>query len=129
MTELSLDDFLHVLEGKRRELEAGRFNRDDILIESTADQVDTMQQTVNREVAIRTIDHRSNTLKHVIAAIRRISEGTYGSCLCCEEEIPEKRLKAVPWAACCIICQELIDRTRPADGAEVEHFAGFEGYK
>jgi DnaK suppressor protein len=31
-------------------------------------------------------------------------------CLHCEEDIPLKRLKAVPWAAFCIQCQERADR-------------------
>jgi RNA polymerase-binding transcription factor DksA len=35
-------------------------------------------------------------------------------CLNCEEEIAAKRLAAVPWAALCIVCQEVAERA-PSD--------------
>ena len=123
MIEVNLTAVRQALEAKRKEIEASRFRREDILIETTADEVDRMQQIVNREVAIRNIDRESNLLKDVIAAIERLSEGTYGTCLCCEEAISEKRLQAVPWAACCVICQELLDRTRPKDHADMDDLA------
>jgi DnaK suppressor protein len=47
-------------------------------------------------------------------ALRRAADGTLGVCLRCEEEIPEKRLKAVPWAAYCLRCQETVDRLKAA---------------
>ena len=40
------------------------------------------------------------------AAIKRIDDGEYGICLSCGEEIPEKRLKAIPEATLCIDCSE-----------------------
>ena len=113
MTEINLTTVRQVLEAKRQELERRTSRREDILIEITADELDRMQQTANREVAIRNIDRESNTLKDVTAALGRLSQGTYGACLCCEEAIPDKRLRAVPWAAYCVICQELLERTRP----------------
>ena len=38
------------------------------------------------------------------AALKRISEGTYGTCAKCGEPIEPKRLKALPTAATCISC-------------------------
>ena len=32
--------------------------------------------------------------------------GDYGICLGCEEPIPDKRLRALPWARYCVRCQE-----------------------
>ncbi len=74
---------------------------------------------MNREVAIRNLDRESKLLKEVNAAMKRVEEGSYGTCLRCDEEIPEKRMKAVPWAAYCVPCQETIERQRAA-GEEVE---------
>ncbi len=74
---------------------------------------------MNREVAIRNLDRESKLLKEVNAAMKRVEEGSYGTCLRCDEEIPEKRMKAVPWAAYCVPCQEAIERQRAA-GEEVE---------
>lgn len=45
-------------------------------------------------------------------ALRRLEAGTYGVCVDCEEDIDERRLKAVPEAARCISCQEIYDRDR-----------------
>lgn len=44
-----------------------------------------------------------------MAALKRISEDTFGQCLNCEQEINAKRLEAIPWVRYCITCQELID--------------------
>lgn len=120
MTGVNLVAVRQVLEAKRQELERRTCRREDILIEITADELDRMQQTVTREVAIRNIDRESNTLKDVIAAIGRLSQGTYGTCLCCEETIPEKRLRAVPWAAYCVVCQDFLEHTRPKDHTDDE---------
>lgn len=38
------------------------------------------------------------------AALRRIDEGTYGTCVTCGEPIPVLRLDAVPHASKCIGC-------------------------
>ena len=45
-------------------------------------------------------------------ALRRIEDGSFGVCLHCEEDISPKRLAAVPWAAFCIQCQEIADRSQ-----------------
>jgi RNA polymerase-binding transcription factor len=108
-----------VLETKRRELLSGTSDREEILIENAAEDFDRLQQQMNREVAIRNLDRESKLLKEVNAAMKRVDEGSYGTCLRCDEEIPEKRMKAVPWAAYCVPCQEAIERQRAA-GEEVE---------
>lgn len=108
-----------ILETKRRELLSGTSDREEILIENAAEDFDRLQQQMNREVAIRNLDRESKLLKEVQAAMKRVDEGSYGTCLRCEEEIPEKRMKAVPWAAYCVACQETIERQRAA-GEEVE---------
>jgi DnaK suppressor protein len=45
-------------------------------------------------------------LRLVEEALDRLETGDYGTCLACEEPIPEKRLRALPWARYCIPCQE-----------------------
>jgi DnaK suppressor protein len=45
-------------------------------------------------------------LRMVNAALARIARGEYGDCHACEEPISEKRLKAIPWAAFCVKCQD-----------------------
>jgi len=119
MSQNKTNEFQRALEAKKKELMTGGSDREEILIENAAEDFDRLQQQLNREVAIRNLDRESKLLKEVQAALNRIDEGTFGVCLRCEEEIPEKRLRALPWAAYCVPCQEAIDRMRAA-GEEVE---------
>ncbi len=48
-------------------------------------------------------------LRLIEEALDRLASGDYGQCLACEQDIPAKRLKAVPWARYCVQCQELMD--------------------
>ena len=109
---MNLNDIRRTLEAKRKELLSDAGYRDEILIENAAEEFDRLQQQLNREVAIRNLDRTSKLLKSVQAALARIEDETYGVCLRCDEEIPDKRLNAVPWAGYCVDCQEEIDRQR-----------------
>ena len=118
MTTKSLEQYRRTLEAKRKELLAGSGDREDILIENAAEEFDRLQQQLNREVAIRNLDRESTMLKSVQAALARMEKETFGVCLRCDEEIPEKRLNAVPWAAYCVKCQEIVDRQRAMGDVE-----------
>lgn len=110
MTKTELDTFKAILEAKQAELEQVVSNRDAITIEKSADALDEVQHAAERELAIRNLDRESNLLRNVRSALRRIEEGSFGTCLHCEEDISPKRLKAVPWAPYCIQCQEQADK-------------------
>jgi DnaK suppressor protein len=101
--------FRKTLAAKRDELLAKTADREEIRIEHAAEEFDRLQQQLNREVAIRNLDRDSALLKQVQSALARLDDETFGICLRCDEPIPEKRLKAVPWAAYCVPCQEAID--------------------
>ena len=47
----------------------------------------------------------AQTLKNITAALTRLRAGDYGICHECEEEISEKRLRALPFATTCLSCQ------------------------
>jgi DnaK suppressor protein len=47
-------------------------------------------------------------LRLVDEALDRLDSGDYGICLACEEPIPSKRLRALPWARYCVPCQETV---------------------
>lgn len=112
MTKSELNRFKEQLTAKQAELARVLRNREGIAIEKSPDALDEVQHAAERELAIRNLDRESGLLRNVRAALRRIDEGAYGICLHCEEEISRKRLEAVPWAAYCIRCQELADRTQ-----------------
>ena len=110
MTKTELEKFKTILEAKRAELSNAVRNRDDIAIEKTPDAIDEVQLAGERELAIRNLDRESNLLRQVCAALARIGDGSYGTCLHCEEEISPKRLNAGPQTPYCIKCQEAADR-------------------
>lgn len=44
-------------------------------------------------------------LVDVKAALERINDGTFGTCIDCGKDIPEKRLLILPFAKRCVSCQ------------------------
>ena len=97
------------LETKLREVTQSGGWRDTIAIERNADPLDTTQRALEREMATRSLDRNATLVRQIRAAIDRVDQGGYGVCLDCEEPISHKRLKAVPWAALCIQCQQRAD--------------------
>ncbi len=74
--------------------------------EGSEDIVDRANNSYNREFMFALSDTERQILLEIDEAIVRLDEGTYGSCLNCEQSIPKLRLRAVPWARYCIDCQE-----------------------
>lgn len=62
----------------------------------------------------------AKVLAAIDRALARMDAGEYGKCLDCEEDIPEKRLMAVPWAKHCIVCKE----KKGQKNARPMHFLG-----
>src|SRR3982750_169359 len=118
MTKTEMNKFKKILENKQDELEQIVRNRDAITIEKSADALDEVQHAAERELAIRNLDRESNLLRNVRAALRRIDDGTFGTCVHCEEEISPKRIAAVPWTPFCIDCQEQADRAQEEGNTE-----------
>jgi DnaK suppressor protein len=49
-------------------------------------------------------------LREIMQALRRMDDGSYGSCVHCFELLPIERLEVLPQAALCMTCQHLVDR-------------------
>src|SRR6201993_3527087 len=94
MTKTDLDKFRNTLEAKQSELSGSLRNRDEIVIEKAPDALDEVQLAGERELAIRNLDRDSNMLRQIRRALGRIADGSYGTCLHCEEEISPKRMNA-----------------------------------
>jgi len=118
MTKSETNRFKQILENRQAELGRVLRNREGITIEKSADALDEVQYAAERELAIRNLDRESKLLRHVKLALRRLHEGSYGTCSHCEEDISPKRLAAVPWAQYCIQCQEIVDRSREQESDE-----------
>lgn len=109
MTQTEEKKIRSILETRAIELSAATARRDAIVIEKSAESLESRLQAVEREFAVRTLEAGSTKLREVRAALERLREGTYGICVECEERISAKRLAAMPSAALCIRCQEAAD--------------------
>jgi len=83
--------------------------------------MDEIQYASERDLAIRNVDRESTLLRQVRAAMQRIQDGSFGTCIDCDSAISPKRLAAVPWAPRCLQCQDAADRNggESADGSEL----------
>lgn len=63
---------------------------------------DVASTTVDREIDYSLGENSEQVLADIDAALKRIHEGTYGTCTKCGKEIGEERLEARPWASLCI---------------------------
>jgi DnaK suppressor protein len=106
--------FQEILEQKEAELVRILEDRNGIVIEKSADQMDEIQYASERDLTVRNVDRGSTLLRGVRAALRRVHDGSFGTCIECESAISPKRLAAVPWAPRCIQCQTAAD----GDGQE-----------
>ena len=71
---------------------------------------DTATETYDRELGYTLEENSEHVLAEIDAALKRIEDGTYGTCTNCGKEIPEERLEARPWATLCIDCQRERER-------------------
>ena len=114
MAHTEMGGFQEILERRAVQLAQVLRKRDGIAIEKSADQMDEIQYASERDLAMRNVDRGSSLLRDVKASLRRIHDGSFGTCIECESVISPRRLAAVPWASRCLQCQEVADR----DGQE-----------
>ena len=93
------------LKAKLAELLDASSRIEGLQIETSADPLDQIKSALDREMAMNQLDLQAHLVQDVRAALDAIDDGTYGFCESCEERIPLKRLKAVPWARRCVRCQ------------------------
>jgi DnaK suppressor protein len=58
------------------------------------------------EMELRLLQMRAETLTRIDQALARLDTDQYGSCLECDEDIAERRLRALPFAVRCQPCEE-----------------------
>ncbi len=63
---------------------------------------DSATQTYIRELDGGLEENADHLILEVVAALKRIEDGTYGTCVVCGKSIGVERLQAVPWATLCI---------------------------
>lgn len=89
-----------------------------------ADEVDEIQANASREIGFATRELLVDRVNRLSAALDRLAEGDYGTCVECEEPISPARLRAMPEVQTCVRCQDRIERFgRRHEAEEVEVLA------
>ena len=107
------DELKDILEGRRRELMAEvREKMRDVRTENSEeakgvlDAAETSEADIQDDIEFALIQMKTETLKKIEDALKRLEEGTYGNCFECGDEISERRLRALPFAVRCKDCEE-----------------------
>lgn len=104
-----------VAEARRLHARLLRFEQEPNPPQERVPQVDgrlggDLLDAASRETAVHQVEVLQRFLLRKGAALeearRRLQAGSYGICQGCGEPIPERRLRAVPYAAFCLPCQE-----------------------
>ena len=95
--------------------EQGQFAGDNT---PTSDTLDTVQEAMAKEEALKARDALVQRLKVLARAEEKIRKGTYGLCEACGGAIPPARLQTLPEAVLCLRCAEKEERQtrRPRRG-------------
>ena len=117
MTSIDTDQFRDALLDERRRVEhalatlrdehPGSLDEEVEEIAATSDNhlAETATATLGREIDYTLGDNAEQVISEIDAALKRIEDGTYGTCVNCGQEIPRERLEANPWASLCIDCK------------------------
>lgn len=66
---------------------------------------DQASDDYERDFSLGRASDEQTLLYRIDEAMKRVEEGTYGSCLQCNKPIAKKRLAALPYTELCIECQ------------------------
>lgn len=79
-------------------------------------QADVGTETFEREKDMSILEQVEAELADVEHALRRLDEGTYGTCEVCGKTIPDERLEAMPATRLCLAHREEAEREMRASG-------------
>ena len=74
---------------------------------SLADVGENSELDIQDDIEFALIQMKAETLARIDAALDRLEEGYYGYCYECGEEITNQRLRILPFAARCRVCEEV----------------------
>jgi DnaK suppressor protein len=84
----------------------------DMLEPEVGDSIDQATQSLDKEILFELSDNERKILRDIEAAMRKMEKGTYGLCEHCKNIIEKKRIKALPSARYCMICQSGSEKNR-----------------
>ena len=111
MTPSRRDDLKQMLERRRQEIRAGvqnkmRMVRDNRAANADRAAVDDLELRSEDDLDLALIQMNAENISRITDALARLERGEYGRCAECDEDIPENRLRALPFATRCRSCQD-----------------------
>ena len=76
------------------------------------DEGDHASVNNNSMVESAIVQQQIQELKEIDVTLNKISNGTYGVCEMCEDDIGFQRLKVKPHAIYCIDCREIVEKSK-----------------
>lgn len=122
LTKADLDKLKKVLEGQLSELRTG-MTRDLQTLEAPAlaDINDQASYESDRSFELRIKDRERKLIAKVEETLRKIGEGSYGTCESCGEPIGVKRLLARPVTTFCINCKTEMESEEKREESIKQH--------
>jgi RNA polymerase-binding protein DksA len=99
-----------LLQTKYDELSAMSCRSEEVMPE-VGDDIDLARTTLDQEISHELTDTQRVIMDAITVALSKLDRGDFGICEACGKPIPPKRLKALPWARCCIACQSSAERS------------------
>jgi DnaK suppressor protein len=102
-----------LLKHRQQILNVGLLNKSEdlhISEEDLSDETDLASSLIQQQLTCTIRDREFAKLRRIDMALDKISDGTFGHCEECEEEIGMKRLENQPWAELCITHAEEKER-------------------
>jgi len=111
-----LNYFKEILESRKEQIEKNINGVNDELNELSSlelnDEGDHASANNNSMVESAIVEQQMKELKEIEVALGKISNGEYGICEMCEDEIGFQRLKVKPHAVYCIDCREIAEKSK-----------------
>ncbi len=115
MDQAFLDEMKENLKEQRAAILSTLANQNDDMkslikdVES-GDEADVAADVIDRTLLTALGSQDSKRLQMIDNALERIYKGKYGLCIMCGKEIPQERLRALPYALMCVSCQSAEER-------------------
>jgi DnaK suppressor protein len=86
-----------------------RAGRDDHAAEGR-DDMERADDNIRGDLSFALLQMKSESLTAIDLALARLAAGRYGVCIACEQPIPSRRLRALPFAVRCQPCADAHER-------------------
>lgn len=106
--EMQLTNFKKIIQSQKEETIL-LIKNNDLEIDSSGDDIDGIQARILARTAAQLVIRHREKLAKLNIALKKIDDGTFGSCEECDEPIGDKRLIFNPSFNTCISCAEELD--------------------